>query len=122
MKRSSFVALNMGMIGGLLFATGMCLCLLPELNAFAPGVITGCLGLGVLLAMVIIWRKMTGKAPIQLTPKKTGTVFLGVTGALLFGFGMSLIMVWGHFVPGIIVGIAGIIIPMILIPLVNEVD
>jgi hypothetical protein len=119
MKRSSYVAMNMGMVGGCFFSMGMCLCLLPELNAIAPGVVAGCLGIGVLLATVIIWRKMTGRAPIRLSAKVAGTVLLAVGGALLLGFGMCLIMIWGYFVLGIIVGIVGIILPMILIPLVS---
>ena len=34
MKKSTFVNLIIGTIGGLLFALGMCMCLLPEWNAF----------------------------------------------------------------------------------------
>jgi hypothetical protein len=62
---------------------------------------------------------MTGKAPIRLSAKAAGTILLAVGGALLLGFGMCLIMIWGHFALGIIVGIIGIILPMVLIPLVS---
>ena len=41
MKKSSFAAMIMGSIGGILLAIGMCMCLLPEWNAFAPGVFMG---------------------------------------------------------------------------------
>ena len=34
MKKSAFVNLMIGTVGGLLFALGMCMCLLPEWNAF----------------------------------------------------------------------------------------
>jgi hypothetical protein len=122
MKRSSYVAINMGSAATNLFAIGMCLCLLPGLNAIIPGVIMGCLGLSVLLAMIIIWRDMTAKAPIQLTSKTVGTILLVVTGALILGVGMCLIRIWSHFVLGTITGIAGIIMPLVLVPLVNEVD
>ncbi len=30
MEKKNFVALVMGVVGGLLFALGMCMCLLPE--------------------------------------------------------------------------------------------
>lgn len=37
MKKSSFVAMILGTIGGILFALGMCMALIPEWNAFLPG-------------------------------------------------------------------------------------
>lgn len=119
MKKSSFVAMIMGTIGGIFLAIGMCMCLLPEWNAFNPGVVMGCVGLVVLLAMVIVWRKMVGKAPIQLNAKTIGTVVLGIVGALLLGVGMCLVMVWSNLVFGIIVGIAGVILLLSLIPLIR---
>lgn len=119
MKKSSFVAMVMGTIGGIFLAIGMCMCLLPEWNAFGPGVVMGCVGLAVLLITVVVWRKMAGKAPIQLSGKAIGTALLGVAGALLLGVGMCLTMVWNHLVFGIIVGIAGIILLLALIPLIK---
>jgi len=119
MKKSSFVAMIMGTIGGILLAIGMCMCLLPEWNTFVPGVVMGCIGLIVLLAMVIVWRKMVGKAPIHLTGKTVLAVILGIVGTLLFGVGMCLAMVWSQMVFGIIVGIVGIIVLLSLIPLIK---
>lgn len=119
MKKSSFVAMIMGTIGGILAGIGMCMCLLPEWNAFRPGVVLGCLGLVVLLAMVIVWRKMTNKAPIRMSGKTFLAIILGIAGALMLGVGMCLAMVWGHMVFGILVGIAGIILLITLIPLVK---
>lgn len=34
MKKSNFVAMILGTIGGILFALGMCMTLIPEWNAF----------------------------------------------------------------------------------------
>ena len=119
MKKSSFVAMILGTIGGILLSIGMCMCLLPEWNAFTPGVIMGCIGLAVLLAMVIVWRRMTNKAPIRLKGKTAGAMLLGIAGALLLGVGMSLAMVWSQLVIGIIVGVAGIVALLSLIPLVK---
>ena len=51
MKKSTFVAMILGTIGGLLFALGMCMALLPEWNAFKPGIIMGAAGIVILLAM-----------------------------------------------------------------------
>ncbi|MEM5768435.1 MAG: hypothetical protein AAGU32_09130 [Bacillota bacterium] len=119
MKKSSFVAMIMGTVGGILFAIGMCMCLLPEWNAFKPGVIVGSVGFAVLLAMVIVWRKMENKTPIRLDGKTVGTVALGVAGALLLGLGMCLVMVWSNIVLGIIVGTVGIVLLLSLIPLIK---
>lgn len=56
MKKSTFVAMILGMIGGILFALGMCMALIPEWNAFQPGVIMGVIGAVILLIMVFVWR------------------------------------------------------------------
>lgn len=63
MKKSSFVAMILGTIGGILFALGMCMALIPEWNAFKPGIVMGVVGVVVLLAMVIIWRKWRARLP-----------------------------------------------------------
>ena len=119
MKKSSFVALVMGTVGGVLAALGMCMCLLPEWNAFRPGVIMGCIGLAILLIMVIVWRKMTNKEPIRMSGKTLLAIILGVVGALMLGVGMCFAMVWSQMVLGIILGLAGIILLIFLIPLVK---
>ena len=119
MKKSSFVAMILGTIGGLFAALGMCMCLLPEWNAFKPGVVLGCVGLVILLVMVGVWRKMENKAPIHMSGKRIGTMALGIVGALLMGTGMSLVMVLDKLVVGIIVGIVGMVLLLSLIPLVK---
>jgi len=119
MKKSNFIAMILGTIGGILLAIGMCMCLLPEWNAFKPGVVMGCVGLVVLLITVMVWRKMENKSPIHLTGKTVLTVVLGIVGALLFGVGMCHVMVWSNIVFGIIIGIAGIIPLLSLIPLIK---
>ena len=117
MKKSSFVAMILGTIGGILFALGMCMALIPEWNAFRPGVVMGVIGVLVLVVMVLVWRKMENKAPIHLSGKTIGTVLLGIIGALTLGIGMCLTMVWSNMVPGIAVGIVGIVLLLCLIPL-----
>lgn len=119
MKKSTFVAMILGIIGGILFALGMCMTLIPEWNAFRPGVIMGIIGAVVLLAMVVIWRKMENKAPIKLSGKTIGGTLIGIAGALLLGIGMCLTMVWSNMIVGIIVGIVGIIVLLSLIPFVK---
>ncbi len=119
MKKSTFVAMILGIMGGILFALGMCMTLIPEWNAFRPGVIMGVIGAVVLFIMVLVWRKMENKAPIKLSGKTIGGVLIGIAGALLLGIGMCLTMVWSNMIVGIIVGIVGIIVLLSLIPFVK---
>ena len=117
MKKSTLVAMILGTVGGVFFALGMCMALLPEWGMFNQGIACGVIGLVILLVDFLIWRRMEGKAPIHVTPKAVGTVVVGVLGALLLGVGMCLSMVFGNMVLGIAVGIAGIIVLLLLIPL-----
>ena len=119
MKKSTFVAMILGTIGGILFALGMCMALIPEWNAFQPGVIMGAVGVVVLFIMVLVWRKMENKHPIKLSGKTIGATLIGIVGALLLGVGMCLSMVWSNMVVGIIVGIVGIVVLLCLIPFIK---
>lgn len=119
MKKSTFVAMILGTIGGILFALGMCMALIPEWNAFKPGVIMGVVGTVVLLIMVLVWRKMENKEPIKLSGKTISATLIGIVGALLLGVGMCLTMVWSNMVVGIIVGIIGIVVLLCLIPFIK---
>lgn len=119
MKKSTFVAMILGTIGGIFFALGMCMALLPEWNAFRQGVIMGAIGAVVLLIMVLVWRRMEKKEPIKISGKTIGAVLIGIVGALLFGTGMCLTMVWSNMVMGIIIGVVGIVVLLCLIPFVK---
>lgn len=119
MKKSTFVAMILGTVGGILFALGMCMALIPEWNAFQPGVIMGVIGIAVLLIMMLVWRKMENKEPVKLAGKTIGAMLIGIVGALLFGVGMCLTMVWNNMVVGIIIGIIGIVVLLCLIPFIK---
>ena len=119
MKKSTFIAMILGTIGGILFALGMCMALITQWDAFTPGVVMGCTGVVVLLLMVFIWRKMENKNPIHVSAKTIGAILLGIVGALLLGSGMCLTMVWSQMIIGIIIGIVGIIVLLCLIPFVR---
>lgn len=120
MSKKNFVSLILGTIGGILFALGMCMAMLPEWGAFTQGIIVGCIGAVILLALVLIRRKMEGKPVIvKLSAKTVGTVILGVVGALVLGAGMCMVMIWEMMIPVIIVGIVGLVLLLCLIPLVK---
>lgn len=117
MKKSNFVAMILGTISCVFFALGMCMTMLPEWNAFRPGVFAGSIGLVFAVITIFVWRKMENKEPIKFSPKAIGTVFLGIFGALTLGVGMCLVMLWGNLIPGIIIGLVGIILMLCLIPI-----
>ena len=120
MKKSTFVSIILGTIGTIFFALGMCMCLLPEWDMMDEGKISGGIGIVVLLATLFIWRRMEGKAPIKPSAKTVVITVLSVVGALLLGVGMSLCLVFGQMLPGIVLGIFGLVIIgglLMLIPL-----
>lgn len=120
MKKENFVTLIMSVVGGLIFALGMCMALLPEWNAFTPGFVCGVIGAVVLLATVIVRRKMTNAAPIEISGKTVGIIIYGIFSAVVFGVGMCMTMVWeGLMIWGIAVGIAGIVMLICLIPIIK---
>jgi uncharacterized membrane protein YeaQ/YmgE (transglycosylase-associated protein family) len=119
MKKKDFVTLIMSAVGGILFALGMCMGLIPEWNALTQGIIIGIIGAVILLAMVLVRRKMSGKPAIVLNGKAISTTLLGVIGAIVLGVGMCMSMIWNMMIPGIIVGIVGIVLLLCLIPVIK---
>ena len=120
MKKSNFVALILGTIGGVFFALGMCMVLLPERGMGTQGIVCGVIGLAVLLATLLIWRRMEHKAPIKISGKTLAAVFVGILGALLLGVGMCLCLLDpAKMVVGIVVGVVGIVVLLMLIPLLK---
>ena len=122
MKKKDFVTLVMSVIGGILFALGMCMALLPEWHALVPGIVMGAIGAAVLLATVIVRRRMDGKPAIVFNGKVIGTTLLGIFGAVVLGVGMCMVMVWNMMIPGVIVGIVGIVLLLALIPVVKGLE
>ena len=123
MSKKNFVSLILGTVGGILFALGMCMAMIPEWGAFKQGIVIGCVGLVILLVMLAVRRKMEGKPVIiRLSGKTIGTVLLGIAGALTLGIGMCMVMVWNMLVWGIVIGIIGIVLLLCLIPLVKGIQ
>ena len=117
MQKKDFVTLILSTVGGILFALGMCMALIPEWGAFVPGIVVGAVGAVVLLIMVMVRRKMSGKKAISFNGRAIGITLLGVAGAIVLG--MCMTMVWDMMIPGIIVGIVGIVALLCLIPAVK---
>ncbi|HIR52340.1 MAG TPA: hypothetical protein IAB39_02915 [Candidatus Onthovicinus excrementipullorum] len=119
MKKKDFVSMILGTVGGILFALGMCMALIPQWGAMTPGIVIGVVGAVILLVMLLVRRKMDGKPAIVFNGKAIGTTLLGVAGAIILGVGMCMVMVWNMLVPGIIVGIVGIVLLLCLIPVIK---
>lgn len=121
MKKDTLLEIILGTIGGLIFAVGMCMCLIPEWDLFNVGVVVSILGFIVLLCIIPVYRNSH--------PKKVhdkinwGIVFtwiIGVVGALIMGFGMSRVMVDNpegtDMLIGIVVGVIGLLICVLNYP------
>ena len=121
MKKDTLLEIILGTIGGLIFAVGMCMCLIPEWDLFNVGVVVSILGFIVLLCIIPVYRNSH--------PKKVhdkinwGIVFtwiIGVVGALVMGFGMSRVMVDNpegtNMLIGIVVGVIGLLICVLNYP------
>ena len=117
MKKSSFVAMMLGTVSGVLFALGMCMALLPEWNAFNTGIILGATGIVLGLITLMIWRKMEKKAPVKLNGRMVSITLFGIVGALILGIGMCFCMVWENILTGTIIGLVGILMLLSLIPI-----
>lgn len=116
MKKQTFISILVGVVGGLLFSLGMCMCLLPEWNAFKYGVVCAAIGGVMLLILGIVSFIKSGKK-IHFNFKTIGKVLFGILGALTLGVGMAMIMVWDMMLYGIIVGIVGIVLLICLVPM-----
>ena len=117
MTKKNFLFLVLTVVGGLLFAMGMCMCLLPEWNAFAPGVVVAALGALVLLAIGLVRWIMAGKPMAKVNWPLVGKAAYCVVSLLVLGAGMAMIMAYdGLMIPGMIVGVVGIVLLLGLIP------
>ena len=122
MKKETLLEIILGTIGGLTFAIGMCMCLIPEWNMFTAGVIAVTVGFIILLCIIPVYRKSHPKK--EHTPINWGIVatwIIGAVGALIMGFGMSKIMVGdtstSDMVVGLITGVVGLIICVLNYPI-----
>ena len=117
MTKKNFLFLVLTVVGGLLFALGMCMCLLPEWNAFTPGVVVTALGALVLLAIALVRWIMAGKPKAKINWQLTGKIAYCVVSFLVLGTGMAMIMSFeGMMLPGLVVGVVGIVLLLGLIP------
>lgn len=122
MKKDVILEIILGTIGGLVFAIGMCMCLIPEWHLFKTGVIVTAIGFIMLLCIIPIYKKSHPSKPRKpINWGFTTTWVIGIIGALVMGFGMSKTMVNGasqsEMIIGIITGIIGLIVCVLDFPI-----
>ncbi len=119
MKKSSFVALIMGTVSGVLFALGMCMALLPEWNLFEEGIIFGVIGIILGIITLLIWCKMENKQLPKMNCKNTFRIIYAIIAILVLGIGMCMCLVWQHIMWGTLIGLLGIIMLIALVPIIK---
>ncbi len=122
MKKSSFTALILGTISGVLFSLGMCMALLPQWNAFKEGVILGSIGLVLGVITFFIYCKMENKKLPKINGKTLFYIIFAVIAALVLGTGMCMCLVWDKIIGGTLVGLLGIIMFIALVPMVKGIE
>lgn len=122
MKKETLLEIILGTIGGLVFAIGMCMGLIPEWDMLKPGIVVSVIGFIILLCIIPVYRSNHPKKAHG--PINWGIVFtwiIGVVGALIMGFGMSKVMVGEpnqtDLLIGIGTGIVGLIICVLNYPI-----
>lgn len=68
MRKETLLEIILGTTGGLVFAIGMCMCLIPEWELFTVGVVAAILGFIILLCIIPIYRK---EHPKKVSNKKS---------------------------------------------------
>ena len=122
MKKDTLLEIILGTVGGLIFAIGMCMCLIPEWNMFTVGVIVAIVGFIVLLCIIPIYRKSHSKKEHKPIDKGLlATWIIGIVGSLVMGFGMSKVLVDGasqyDMILGMVFGIIGLLVCVLNYPI-----
>ena len=124
MKKETLLEIILGTIGGLVFAIGMCMGLIPEWNLLKEGIIVGIIGFIILLFIIPVYKKSHPKN--EKIKRKTdwgivATWIVGIIGALTMGFGMSKIMVGESskidMIIGLITGVVGLVVCVLNYPI-----
>ena len=109
MKKSSFYALVMGTVSGMIFAIGMCMALLPEWDLFGAGVTFTAVGIVLGLITLIGWRKLEDKPSVKVNGKLLLKIVYITAAVLVFGLAMCLCLVWAQYLYGMLVGLVGVL-------------
>lgn len=124
MKKETLLEIILGTIGGLVFAIGMCMGLIPEWNLLKEGIIVGIIGFIILLFIIPVYKKShpkNEKIKRKIDWGIVATWIVGIIGALTMGFGMSKIMVDESskidMIIGLITGVVGLVVCVLNYPI-----
>ena len=124
MKKETLLEIILGTIGGLIFAIGMCMGLIPEWDMLSTGIIVGIIGFIILLCIIPVHRKSYPRKEKEKKETDWGLVatwVIGVIGSLVMGFGMSKIMVGDaskvDMIIGLITGVVGLVVCVLNYPI-----
>ena len=121
MKKETLLEIILGTLGGIIFAIGMCMCLIAEWDLLKLGIILGIIGFIILLCIIPVYRINHPKKKLKsINWSIAFTWIVGIIGSLLMGFGMSKVMVGNptktDLLLGIVIGIIGLLICVLHYP------
>lgn len=118
MTKKNYAFMVLTVAGVLLFGLGMCMCLIQEWNAFRPGVIVTALGAAALLALAVVRWAMAGNPVLRVNGKWVARIAYCVVSLLVLGTGMAMVTaIDGLLLPGIVVGVVGLMMALGMVPL-----
>lgn len=122
MEKHTLLEIILATVGGVLFALGMCMCLVVQWNAFAGGVVLAVIGLLVLLSIIAVHKKAhPAQTHHALDKGLLLTWGIGLLGALVMGFGMSKVMVepvaQSDLFIGLAAGVLGLLVCVLNYPI-----
>ena len=121
MKKDTLLEIILGTLGGLIFAFGMTMCLIPEWNTLTVGIVVSIIGFIILLCIIPIYKKGHPKKEHKRVNKGLLVAWIvGIVGALVMGFGMSRVLVDnsnGLDIIGMICGIIGLLVCVLNYPI-----
>ena len=121
MKKIDLITLILAVAGSLAFGLGMSMALVEEWNMLKEGIVVGAAGLVIFLIMVLVRRKMQGKKLVNISLKSAGYALYIFVSLLMFGSGLSMVLVLQqHMILGIVFGIAGMAMLIALIPMLTN--
>ena len=122
MKKRDVVTLMGGTVSALLLASGICMYLIRQWNLKTEGIVFAAVGFVIGIAVLIYIVAGNGKGKRIISKKTLEIVLLSLSGALALGGGMSLVMVYDVIFWGIILGIVGILLLMMLLPVTSGIE
>lgn len=106
MKKTTLITIILATFGGLITSLGMCMCLISEWNTLAYGIVTGIIGIIILLFIIPI--NLKDKPKKEKKDLDYGLILAwiaGIIGSLIMGFGMSKVMVDNSSTSDMIIGL-----------------